>query len=182
LGPAPSWKPVEIVVGDPSEAGRTEVLADYPQGWEKLEPTSPEVADAQPLVDGELTGDSGRFESPSGYLVVSAGEEGGEDKGPFGLLNFRPFNIFHTPHYLVIQAQKALEQEPVEGQPPPRPAPDPSAQPVSIVLLRDLGAVRLHPAIVTISSGLIFGLTVYLLHQRDKDAMRRRETEGSSAP
>lgn len=177
LGPAGKWDPVETVVGDPAEAGREEALEDFPDGWKKLDPADPAVADAQPVADGRLTGDNGRFESPSDYVVIAALEKGGEDKGPFGVLNFRPFDVFHTPHYLMIQVQPALEQPTPPGGAPPRPQPDPNQPPVSVVLLRDLGAVRLHPAIFTIASGLIFALFIYTLHQRDKDAMAARAEE-----
>jgi hypothetical protein len=175
LGPAGKWDPVETVVGDPAQAGREEALENFPDDWKKLEPTDPAVADAQPVADGRLTGDGGRFESPSDYVVVGASEKGGEDKGPFGVLNFRPFDVFHTPHYLMLQVQPAKEEITPEGA--TRSVADTSQPMVSVVLLRDLGAVRLHPAIVTLASGALFGLFVYVLHQRDKDAMAARADE-----
>ncbi|MDQ4133783.1 MAG: hypothetical protein M3179_11400 [Actinomycetota bacterium] len=174
LGPAPHWEPVETVVGDPAQTGREEALEEFPEGWDRIELTDPAVADAQPIADGRLTGDNGRFESASDYVVVGAAKKGGDDKGPFGILNFRPFDIFHTPHYMMITVQPALEQPTPEGGAPPRPVPDPNQETVSVVLLRDLGALRLNPAIVAIASGVLFGLFVYVLHQRDKDAMEAR--------
>src|SRR3990170_4445740 len=47
--------------------------------------------------------------------------------GPFHLLNFRPFDIFHEAHFLVIQVQKAIPPEAVPGQAPPTPVVDTAA-------------------------------------------------------
>ena len=44
----------------------------------------------------------------------------------------------------------------------------------TVLLLRDLGHKRLNPAVATISSAMIFGLLVYQLHTRDKEAMAKR--------
>jgi hypothetical protein len=172
-GPAPTWKPEGVTQGAPAESP-LEATSDFPRDWRKLELTDAAVADAQPVADTALTeGDEGVFSESSEYVVIGAYKKGGKDYGPFGL-NFRPFDVFHTPHYMLIQVQPVLKQEPVPGQPPPRPQPDPAAEPVSAVLLRDLGAKRLHPAVFTIASALIFGLLAYQLHTRDKELLAAR--------
>ena len=177
-GPDPSWKPQGIVVGDlkhpPAEArAAAAALAGYPREWEKLELTDQEVADAMAVVDADLTTGAKRFSKATDYLAVGAYTKGGRDFGPLGL-DFRPFDLFHTPHYLVIQVQPVLEQHAEPGQAAPRPKVDPSADPVAVVMLRDLGKRRLHPAVFTIASLLIFGLLVNQLHVRDKEAMAKR--------
>jgi len=169
-GQPPTWKPTTIVKGDLGQGG-ADVLAGFPKGWEKLDQASPEVADALPVADNELTGPAGVFKSSSDFLPVAAFNKGGETYGPFGIFNFRPLNLFHKTHYLVIQVQPVLKQATVAGTPPPKPAPDPSAAPVAVVLLRDLGSQRLNPAVFTIASGLFFGLLVFQLHTRDKELM-----------
>jgi hypothetical protein len=172
-GPTPTWKQVTVAVGDPAQS-RREVLQEFPRDWKKLEISDPEVADAQPVVDGALTGEGGRFESATDYLVVGAFDRGGETYAPFGLPSFRPIDILHKPHYLVVQVQPVIEQEATPGAPPPRPQADPAAPVYSVLLLRDLGHLRLNPAVATISSALIFGLLVFQLHTRDKEAMAKR--------
>lgn len=173
-GPAPSWEPKLTVSGDLSRT-QSDTLEGFPEGWEKIELTDPMVADAQPVIDGALTAeDSGLFESATDYLPVAAYEKGGETYSLVPFLNFRPFNLWHKPHYLVVQVQPVLEQEAPPGGAPPRPQPDPSQEPVAVGMLRNLGALRLHPAIATISSLLIFGLLVFQLHTRDKEAMAKR--------
>ena len=121
------------------------------------------------------------FKSSAEYVLVASYEKGGERSGPFGLLNFRPFNVFHAPRYLIVQVQKAQTLTPVPGQPVAKPVADPNAPPFSVVLLRDLGAKRLYPGVFTISCGILFGLVCYQLHVRDKEAAARRLAESADA-
>lgn len=178
-GEAPTWVPRFVVQGDLGQAGG-DTLADFPRGWEELELTDPAVADAIPVADGQLT-EGGEteplFDSPADYLPVAALEKGGETYGPFGILNFRPLNLFHKPHYLIIQVQEVVEQEVVPGAAPPRPMVDEAATPAAVVMIRDLGSLRLNPAVFTIASALLFGLLIYQLHTRDKELMALRAKE-----
>lgn len=169
VGPSASWKPVEVVVGDPASAGRNDALQGYPNGWEKLEITDPEVADATPVADAALVGRGKTFPTASDFVVVGATTKGGERYGPLGL-DVRPFNVFHKPHFLAIQVQKAVHPPVEPGQPPPKAVADPQAPIVSVVMERNLGAVRRNPALVAMSCATIFGLLVYSLHTRDKEA------------
>ena len=119
-GPAPEWKSKTVVTGDPAARGRSSELAHFPRGWKKMDLENPEVADAQAVVDGVLvpspeSGKKGLFSSASDYLPIAAREKGGETYGPLGL-DFRPFNIFHKPHFLIIQVQKSFK-------PPAAPPP-----------------------------------------------------------
>ena len=173
-GKAPTWVPRFTVSGDLGQVGG-EILDDFPRGWEELELADPAVADALPISDAELT--QGFFEGPADYLPVAALEKGGETYGPFGVLNFRPLNLWHKPHYLIIQVQGVVEQEVVPGAAPPRPRVDPNATPVAVVMVRDLGSLRLNPAVFTIASGLLFGLLVYQLHTRDKELIALKAKE-----
>ncbi|GIT45690.1 MAG: hypothetical protein Ct9H300mP12_02750 [Acidimicrobiales bacterium] len=56
----------------------------------------------------------------------------------------------------MVQLQGVLRQEVAAGEAPPRPVVDPAEPVVSVVLIRDLGWVRLRPALVTIGSLLVF--------------------------
>jgi hypothetical protein len=174
MGKAPSWKAVETVIGDVREAGRDDALEDFPREWERLDPASPDVADAQGVVDSRIVGPRARFESAGEYQVVGAARKGGEAYGPFHLLNFRPFNVFHEAHYLIIQVQGVVQEQAAPGQPPPRPRVDPQQPVVSVLTVRDLGTQRLNPALVCIACALIFGVICYKLHVRDKEAAAQR--------
>lgn len=172
VGESPTWKTHQVVTGDLAR-GHGSVVAGFPKGWENLGVESPEVADATPVAEAELVGPKAPFKSASDMILTGAAQKGGERYGPLGL-DFRPLNVFHEARYLVVQAQKAVKPEPVPGQPPPKAVADPTAAPVSVVLVRDLGALRLRPALVCVFSGLIFGVVCYRLHVRDKEAAARR--------
>ncbi len=174
VGQSPTWKAQETIIGDVAEASRNPEAAGYPDDWEELEITNPEVADAMAVVEAEIVGPRATFRSSSDFLPVAATEKGGETYGPLHLINFRPFNVFHEPHFLLIQVQKAITPEPVPGQPPPQPTVDEQAPTVSVLMVRDLGSLRQNPAIVFIAFTLLFGVTCYRLHVRDKEAMAER--------
>ena len=174
-GKEPVWRSEVVAVGDLGDSSAA-VVAGFPEGWEKLDPTDPEVADAQPVADGALTGGGdggGPFKTASEYMVVGAYTKGGETYGPFGI-DVRPFNVFHKPHYLAVQVQPVIHQQAVAGQPAAKPTPDPSKPPVTVVMVRDLGSRRVNPGVATISAALLFGLVCYQLHVRDKEAMAKR--------
>lgn len=182
VGLDPTWKQVAIVTGAPG-ATNVNALNGFPSGWEKLGPTDKEVADASPVADAALIAKPGGppapFKSSTDFVLVDAYQKGGKKHGVLGL-NFRPLNLWHTPHYLIVQAQKAVVPPTVAGQPAPKPVADASAQPISVVLLRNLGDRRLHPAVFTMSTAIIFGLVIYQLHTRDKEAAARREAEAGT--
>lgn len=175
-GESPIWEPTSVVEGALDQGG-TGPLASFPRDWKKLELTSPEVADALPVADGDLTGAAGGtgvYKSASEFLPTAAYTKGGETYGPFGIFNFRPLNLFHNTHYLIIQVQGVEKQEAGAGGAPPKPKVDANARPTAVVMVRNLGSQRLNPAVFTLASGLFFGLLVYQLHQRDKDLMAMR--------
>ncbi len=174
-GRPPAWEVEGTITGDLTRATGEEALEDFPDDWEKLEPSDPMVLDAQPVADSRLVGPRAMFRNASDYVLLQAARKGGETYGPLHLLNFRPFDVFHEPHYLVIQVQAATQQEAAPGQPPPSPEPDPQAEPVAVVMVRDLGNLRLYPALISLSCGAIFGVICYTLHHRDKEAAAPRE-------
>jgi hypothetical protein len=176
-GKAPSWVPRFTIQGDLGQAD-SEILSGFPRGWKELDLADPAVADAIPIADANLTGgEAGIFKSAADYLPVAALEKGGETYGPFGVFNFRPFNLWHKTHYLIVQVQAVEPQVAIPGAAPPRPRVDPNATPAAVVMVRDLGSLRLNPGVFTIASGLLFGLLVYQLHTRDKELMARKAAQ-----
>jgi hypothetical protein len=172
-GKAPTWVPTFQVQGDIGQTGG-QILTGFPLDWKKLELTDPAVADALPVADASLTATGGQFKTSAEFLPVAAIEKGGETYGPFGIFNFRPLNLFHKTHYLIIQVQAVVVQEAVPGAAPPKPTVNPGATPVAVVMVRDLGSLRLNPAVFTVAVGLLFGLLVFQLHTRDKELMALR--------
>jgi hypothetical protein len=81
----------------------------------------------------------------------------------------------HPPHYQIVQVQQVVPQEARAGEPPPIPEVDPNAPVISVVLVRDLGFVRLIPFLYFVISLTLFIFFVTVLHYRDKTLMRNRE-------
>jgi hypothetical protein len=176
-GPAPEWHAEEVVVGSLTNA-RSPAAADFPEGWQELpledKATTEAIAAADPILVPP-SGEPGRKYFDAGeYLTVAAYETGGESYGPFHLLNFRPFDLWHEPHHVIVQVQRADTPEAVPGEPPPQPSVDEDAPVVSVIMVRDLGALRREPALVAISSIALFVVCAWTLHRRDLEAMRSR--------
>ena len=90
--------------------------------------------------------------------------------------------ITHPPNYAVVQARPAVPKAQVLGEAPPLPEPDRNGETISIVMVRNLGDLRLVPALVAIGSALIFLTLVLSLHWRDLRFRREQESlEGATA-
>ena len=181
VGPSPSWESRGVITTDLASSGHS-ALRGFPKDWEELELADKAVADAVPAADGLLapSDGSGLFRSASEYVMEKVYKKGGERHGPFGILNFRPFNVFHTPHYLVVQVRPSMQVSPPEGG-PARAVANPDAPPAGVILLRNLGALRLHPAVFTIATSMFFALFCWQLHVRDKEAAAQREAESAGS-
>jgi hypothetical protein len=181
-GRAPEWRAEEVVVGSLTNA-RSGVVADFPDGWQKRTLEDKVTTEALAAADPVLvppTGEPGRKYFDAGqYLTVGAYDIGGESYGPFHLLNFRPFDLWHEPHHFVVQLQATVTAEAEPGEPAPAARVDEESPVVSVLMVRDLGALRREPAAVAICSIALFGVCVWTLHRRDLEAMRAR-AEASS--
>jgi hypothetical protein len=187
-GPDPTWQPVagSAVLQDVNALGAAGVLdpnADVPddatptesaeivrdtfldQGWVVLAPASPAFGQAQAaateiLIEEEAFA-AGQFE------IVEVFDIGGESYPQINdSLDFLAFR--HTPHYVVAEAA-AFEPVRVEpGRAPATPVIDENRQREYVYMVRDLGARRQPPAVLTIGSALVFLALCYLLNRRDR--------------
>jgi hypothetical protein len=180
-GSDPEWKVLEVVTGEVAQATENAVLG-FPGGWTPLAPGDAELADAQAAADRVLApaaaeapahgGEGGggepeeEFESPfkktEDYVPLDGFRKGGEDY----FLTLR-----HRPHYALVRVKPSFFEE---ARPGIRPQPDLTAPTTSVVMLRDLGNVRFPPFLFMLASSIIFGVTCYSLHQRDREIMRQR--------
>jgi len=80
--------------------------------------------------------------------------------------------ITHPTNYTVVQTQVAIEKEALPGELPPLPEIEPEAATMSVVLIRDLGNLRLVPALLTLFSLFIFLACCLALHYRDLEYRR----------
>ena len=142
------------------------------------------------FVPTTVSGADGREESSVSPLFVfeDAYETGGKPEAGDGLWArvankiSNSARITHPTHYAVVQARPAVPKAQVLGEAPPLPEPDRNGETFSIVMVRNLGDLRLVPALVAIGSGLIFLTLVLSLHWRDQRFRREQEAfEGATA-
>lgn len=149
-------------------------------GWTLVAESEPARGEAQSVVDETITdGSYPGVDSTDDYVTQYVFETGGKPEAESDSSVDRIANkiantlrITHPPHYAIVQLCPSLASTRSEaaeaGEAPPTPECDPNADIVSVVLVRDLGEARLVPALVTLGSGLIFGLLCLMLHLRDR--------------
>jgi hypothetical protein len=190
IGPTPTWHVTEVVNSEAPEDLSAAELEDAHDlsTWRELPPE--ERGDPQAAADAALTGQDSpvkSFEASTEYITVDAFETGGKD--PDSLLSELPGP--HPPHHAIVQVQRskplvALQQGQTEsdcptdalcyrfGETPPRPEVDESAPITTVIMVRDLGHRRLPPALICVTSFVMFAVFAYLLHSRDKAATFNR--------
>ena len=198
--------PPGAAISEPAE-GLPMKVGDAPSnGWRELPQGDPVRGDATAAADKMLAPDTGEapegqeksppkfqppFSSPTGYVQVAAYQKGGRDAGVwFKIRNHRfykqgpwynPIGWFRAPaNHVVITVQKTapkLNEEDLAEE----PQPDQSAPPQTLVLVRDRGSLRFPPAMFTIFWLIVFAVTTWSLHQRDKEIMAKR-AGGTSRP
>jgi hypothetical protein len=175
------------------EEGELEALLEEVEptlgGWRLLPESNPSFGEAKATVDEFFVAfpdEELGLEGAADYVSVYSFETGGKDGLPddpsrLDRLTTKFKNTFwqvqHPTHYAIIQIQPVKEQETVPGEAPPTPVPDPTQPVVSVIMERNLGDVRFPGAMLTIFSGLMFAVTVSMLHRRD---LRVAEARGIS--
>ncbi|UDY33981.1 hypothetical protein [Dermatobacter hominis] len=91
---------------------------------------------------------------------------------------FEPKN---PPLYAAVTVQQNAAQVVAPGEAPPPAQINEQADTVTVLMERNLGYRRLPSALFTIFTGIIFAVSVWLLHRRDKRAMRERSEWDPSA-
>lgn len=186
-GRANSWVAQEIVTGEASQS-TVDAMADFPEGkWKQLKAGDKALADAQAAADQVLVpaaapvgghGESGQpeepkfpppFSDPTDYEFKAGYETGGDNE--LFTIGKHKFYFRHSPHYAVIQVQEAIPRAEDDIS---KPKADPTKPLTTVIMLRDLGSVRLPPFILMLCTGTIFFVSCYVLHQRDKEIMQAR--------
>jgi hypothetical protein len=91
------------------------------------------------------------------------------------------FTFSHPKHYAVVQVQPVIPQETKPGEAPPTPVVDQSKPVISVVLVRDLGDVRLIPFLYFVISLSLFVIFAWTLHNRDKILMKNKALAEAAA-
>ena len=151
-------------------------------GWRIISPSA--AGEAQAAAEVALV-DAGYFGGPTDFERLDTFSYGGKDTRaeacPDDGLVCRAwyrvrksFQFTHPTHYAIVQVQAVVEQTPVPGEAPPLPEVDPNAPVVSVVMVRDLGSVRLLPFLYFVISTSLFVLFAWVLHSRDKTLMKNK--------
>lgn len=177
-GTAAHWV-VEEVVTSPSaddlDAARLEKAHDLSK-WRELPAEDPSRGEAQATAIAALTGEESRvavFESDAEFEVIDAFSIGGKKKNFFNDWFPGP----HPPHYTIVQVQP-VEALPEGAEAGTQPEVDQSAPVSSVIMVRDLGKLRVPPVLLMLSSLIVFGLACNALHRRDKAVWAAREAAG----
>lgn len=179
-----AWVTQEIITG-PVEQSTIERMIEFPEEWAELE--GGQLADAQAAADQALAPSQTvahsahgtheepeepefppPFKAPTDYVFQQGYRVGGDNE--LFTLGSHKFYFRHSPHYAVVTVQPSVKPT-ANGA---KVVPDPSKAPVTVVMLRDLGSLRLPPFLMMLTTGAVFFLTCYVLHQRDKEIMRAR--------
>ncbi|MCO5318251.1 MAG: hypothetical protein M9942_07405 [Microthrixaceae bacterium] len=165
------------------------VLLDEELGdWRILPESDARRGDAVAAADAELVAyDAFGDQTAGSYTVLDVYFTGGKDgaepetiPGEDNLLTkawnriVTTFQLKNPPLYAAVTVQKNVPQSVAPGEAPPAPVVDEDADVVTVVMLRNLGNRRLIPALFTIFTGIIFAVTAWMLHSRDRLAMQTR--------
>lgn len=166
-----------------------EVRADLEatlDGWRLLPESNPSFGEAKAAVDAYITehpiSDVGDpelkgLDAPNEYVTAYSLERGGKTQLPedpsrwdrlYNKLKTTFGELRHPAHHALIQVQPVIPQEVVPGEPPPSPKADPDEPVLSVIMVRDLGDVRFPGAMLTLFSGIMFGVLCVQLHRRDQ--------------
>lgn len=169
-GPLPSWKVSEVVQSTSATDLGAAALEDAHDlsSWSQLAADDPRRGEAQAAASAALVAEESpiaeTFETESDFKVIDAYDKGGKEKNFVNDWLPGP----HPVHHAIVQVQRVKPVEVPFGTAPPPAEADPSEPVYSVVLVRDLGALRLPSVTLTIASAIVFGITCNVLHRRDK--------------
>jgi hypothetical protein len=170
-GPPPHWV-VQEIVDNPAQA-KTERVRNIEQQGKELE--AAEQGEIKATVDSAVTAEGSEYKlysTTADYVVVKAEKIGGGN-----LAFFR-----HRPLYAVMDIQGAKKVEPLPGGAPPPPQADTSKPVKYIVLERNLGAMRQPPLVMSTAFGLLFALSLYVMHTMERAALKEKAAELEPTP
>lgn len=170
-GPGPHWKVEEVV----DDLGQTKVEEARPILKEGRAVDSAAQGEIKATVDGALTAEGGEFKQFSkadDYVVLQTNEIGG------GNLSF----FRHRPRFAVMSIQAAKKVDALPGAAPPPPTADSSQSPKYVILERDLGALRQPPIIMTIAFSMLFAISLYVMHNMERSALKAKAAELEPSP
>lgn len=174
-GTAARWNIEEVVTTrSPSDLGQARLSKAHDLSkWKQLGADDRQRADATAAATAALTTKGSGvnlFSSDQDYKVVAAYTIGGKGHSFWA----RRLPAPHPPHYMIIQVQPVIRQAVEYGATPPPAQIDTSREIESVVLVRDLGKLRVPSFLIGSASLIVFAVSCAALHRRDKAAMSAR--------
>jgi hypothetical protein len=185
----PTWG--DVLAADPEIANDLKAKLN---GWRLVATSNPVSGDAGATATSYLVseGIDGNGLSSAGFELGNIYDRGGKplrtDDSVFGRVTNRIqklgmwFVADNPAHYAVVQARLTVPQVTLAGQAPPSPVVDPDQPVINILMVRDLGAVRLPGTAGLFFSGTVFAILAYQLHRRDKIGMANRAAAAGAGP
>ena len=164
------------------EDARADGILDF-NGWNLL--SSSAAGEAIATADAFLVSNSATpfyGGSSDDFFVLDTFQKGGKPKRGSDGIGDRVWNeirntvvFWHPTNTVVVSVAPTLDKELIPGEAPPFSEIDAEGQLVNVVMVRNLGTLRLPAAFTTIGSALAFIGLCYMLHLRDKELTRRTE-------
>jgi hypothetical protein len=143
------------------------------EGWEKLSESAAAYGQAGSAAS-EYLEESGAFAAGE-FRIVNVFDRGGERYPQLadGKVDFLAF--WHKPHYVVVEVAPLVVQRTEPGRAPAPARIDESRPHQYVYMIRNLGAKRQPAAFITVGSLIVFLITCWLLHRRDRFVRTNRE-------
>jgi hypothetical protein len=175
-GRIPAWEVTQVVpsLDDADEAA----VRDIEQDGEEVDTT--QAAEIKAAVDDALVTQEetptepvdpeenqfAEFSEVTQFMTTQTLVTGGSDPNPLKL------QFTHTPNYAAVKYCQVVEVELEPGEAPPEPECDPDSDNEGwVVLVRDLGSLRVPPVMALVIFTILFVLGLLALHWREKDLM-----------
>jgi hypothetical protein len=179
LGRGNAWIVKEIVLdGDLTSSsyewartGRIDeaTLDQRVDGWIQVAEEDAQFGQVISAADEVLVVEAGIFDDTTQYQAIAVFDKGG-DRWPL-ILGREEMDLFafrHDPHYAIAVVQPVVPQREETGRAAADPVIDETANPVFVLMIRDLGSRRQPAIALTVGSGIVFLWASWRLHERDK--------------
>jgi hypothetical protein len=156
----------------PREAADAVTAQFVAEGWTPLAPEAASYGQAASAAEGYLI-ESGAF-AGGDYRVMNVYNTGGERYPRFadGSVDFLAF--WHKPRYIVVEVAPLIPVRLEPGRAPTIPQIDEAAPHQYVYMIRDKGSKRQPAGLITIGSLIVFLISVWLLHTREKRVIYNR--------
>lgn len=189
VGDSPSWKPsepfsivregqylldaevVDVPIKVDENSSFTEIAAASgaameSEGWKLLPGDDRGRGQAIAAADEIIQGEAEMYAAGE-YEATRVLVRGGERYPKFGdSVDFLAF--LHKPSYAVVEIAPLIPQRTEPGRAPARPVIDESQPRQYVVMIRDLGSKRQPATFITFGSTIIFLVSCWMLHRRDR--------------